>query len=137
MARLDADVLTVRHGGRAVASVLNLYHGGTVYPYWGGGTQAARGLRANDLMYFALMRHARQRGCHSFDFGRSKVGTGPRRSRRIGVRGAAAGLCQPQRSRPRAINPLNPKYALMIAVWKRLPVRVAQIVGPPIARGLG
>ncbi|MFX5555179.1 GNAT family N-acetyltransferase, partial [Acinetobacter baumannii] len=43
---------------------------------WGGGTTAARALRANDAMYFALMRHARDRGCTRFDFGRSKAGTG-------------------------------------------------------------
>src|SRR3546814_18192410 len=59
-----------------VASVLNLYHRGAVLPYWGGGTQEARGLRANDMMYFALMSHARSRGCTRFDFGRSEVGNG-------------------------------------------------------------
>ncbi|WP_294352551.1 GNAT family N-acetyltransferase, partial [uncultured Sphingomonas sp.] len=75
-ARMDADVLTVRHGGEPVASVLSLYWRGTVYPYWGGGTAAARELRANDRMYFALMAHARSRDCTRFDFGRSKVGTG-------------------------------------------------------------
>jgi hypothetical protein len=30
-----------------------------VFPYWGGGTAEARRLRANDRMYFELMRHAR------------------------------------------------------------------------------
>ena len=74
--QLDADILTVRHRGRTVASVLSLYADGTVYPYWGGGTAAARDLRANDRMYFALMGHARARGCTRFDFGRSKAGTG-------------------------------------------------------------
>jgi hypothetical protein len=39
----SADVLIVRHGGVAVSSVLSLYWKGTVYPYWGGGTPAARG----------------------------------------------------------------------------------------------
>src|SRR3546814_5783412 len=72
----DADILAVCKEGRPVASVLNLYHRGAVLPYWGGGTQEARGLRANDMMYFALMSHARSRGCTRFDFGRSKVGTG-------------------------------------------------------------
>jgi len=135
---LDADVLTVRHGGVAVASVLSLYHGGTVYPYWGGGTAAARGLRANDAMYFALMRHARGRGCTRFDFGRSKSGSGaaafkknwgfvpePRRyaSRSTGKR--------------REVNPTNPKYAAMVEGWKRLPLPVANLVGPWLARGLG
>ncbi|WP_322963301.1 FemAB family XrtA/PEP-CTERM system-associated protein [Sphingomonas fuzhouensis] len=138
VARLDADILTVRHQGRAVASVLNLYHGGTVYPYWGGGTKAARGLRANDLMYFALMRHARQRGCHHFDFGRSKVGTGAAAFKKNwGFEGQPLVYASRSVHGPRAINPLNPKYALMIALWKRLPVPVARIVGPPIARGLG
>src|SRR3546814_12818688 len=46
-------------------------------PYWGGGTFAARGRRANELMYYALMGHARSRGCTRFDFGRSKLGSGP------------------------------------------------------------
>ncbi|WP_394664077.1 FemAB family XrtA/PEP-CTERM system-associated protein [uncultured Sphingomonas sp.] len=138
VARLDADVLTVRHRGRAVASVLNLYHGGIVYPYWGGGTHAARELRANDLMYFALMRHARERGCHSFDFGRSKVGTGAAAFKKNwGFEGRPLVYASRSVHGPRAINPLNPKYAMMIAVWKRLPVRVAMIAGPVIARGLG
>lgn len=57
----DADILTVRANGRPVASVLSLYWRGTVMPYWGGGTARARGLRANELMYFALMGHARAR----------------------------------------------------------------------------
>ncbi|WP_230481532.1 FemAB family XrtA/PEP-CTERM system-associated protein [Sphingomonas sp. Leaf21] len=138
VARMDADVLTIRHRGRAVASVLNLYHGGTVYPYWGGGTQAARGLRANDMMYFALMRHARERGCHRFDFGRSKVGTGAAAFKKNwGFEGRPLVYASRSMTGPRTINPLNPKYALMIAVWKRLPVWAARLAGPPIARGLG
>ncbi|MFE8582630.1 FemAB family XrtA/PEP-CTERM system-associated protein [Sphingomonas sp. NCPPB 2930] len=137
-ARLDADVLTVCHRGRAVASVLSLYHGGTVYPYWGGGTQAARGLRANDLMYFALMRHARSRGCHRFDFGRSKVGTGAAAFKKNwGFEGRPLVYASRSIHGPRAINPLNPKYAAMIAIWKRMPVWAARIAGPVIARGLG
>ncbi|MCX7283985.1 MAG: GNAT family N-acetyltransferase, partial [Novosphingobium sp.] len=33
----DADILTVIHEGRPLASVLSLYHRGAVMPYWGGG----------------------------------------------------------------------------------------------------
>ena len=35
------------------------------------------------------------------------------------------------------INPLNPKYRLFIAAWKRLPVPIANLIGPYIVRGLG
>ena len=34
-------------------------------------------------------------------------------------------------------NPLNPKYRLFINAWKRLPLPVANLLGPPIVRGLG
>ena len=136
----DADVLTVRHRDVPVASVLSLYHRGTVYPYWGGGTAAARGLRANDAMYFALLRHARAKGCIRFDFGRSKAGTGPAafkknwgftpeplRYAKRAMDGAAI----------REINPLDPKYQAKIAAWKKLPLPVANLIGPLLSRGLG
>ena len=59
----DADILTVRHRWQAVASVLQLYHRGAVMPYWGGGVMRRAHWRANDVMYYALMNHARARGC--------------------------------------------------------------------------
>lgn len=135
-----ADILTVRHQGAAVASVLSLYMNGTVFPYWGGGTQAARALRANDRMYFALMAHARARGCTRFDFGRSKAGTGAAAFKKnwgfqpiplLYVKRVAAG------EKPREINPLNPRYRLKVEAWKKLPLWVANQIGPHISRGLG
>ena len=135
---MDADVLTVRHQGRAVASVLSLYWNGTVYPYWGGGTQAARGLRANDRMYFALMSHARARGCTRFDFGRSKRGTGPAAFKKNwGFEGVPLSYASWSAGGKREVNPLNPKYALMVRTWQKLPLPVANLVGPWISRGLG
>jgi FemAB-related protein (PEP-CTERM system-associated) len=136
----EADILTVSRDGRPVASVLSLYFMGTVYPYWGGGTHEARGLRANEHMYFELMRHAAARGCTRLDFGRSKVGTGayaykknwgfepkPLRYSAKSLDGAAA----------REINPLSPKYRLQVRLWQKLPLPIANLVGPWIARGLG
>ncbi|WP_151954549.1 FemAB family XrtA/PEP-CTERM system-associated protein [Sphingomonas sp. EC-HK361] len=135
---IDADILTVRHRGRAVASVLSLYFNGTVYPYWGGGTAAARALRANDRMYFALMAHARKRGCTRFDFGRSKVGTGAAAFKKNwGFAGQPLVYARKSDGPAREINPLNPKYALMVRTWQKLPLWVANLAGPPISRGLG
>lgn len=137
-ARVDADVLTVRHAGVAVASVLSLYWRGTVYPYWGGGIAAARGLRANDRMYFALMAHARSRGCMRFDFGRSKVGTGAAAFKKNwGFTGEPLAYASWSEGERREVNPLNPKYALMVRTWAKLPLPIANLVGPWISRGLG
>jgi FemAB-related protein (PEP-CTERM system-associated) len=112
-----ADLLTVRHRDEAVASVLSLYHKGVVYPYWGGGTEAARGLRANDAMYFALMRHARERGCTRFDFGRSKAGTGAAAFKKnwgFEPQPLTYFTRAPEGVAARKINPLDPKYSLQV-----------------------
>ncbi|HKX77171.1 MAG TPA: FemAB family XrtA/PEP-CTERM system-associated protein [Novosphingobium sp.] len=136
----DADILTVRHQDRPVASVLSLYHRGAVMPYWGGGTQGARRLRANDRMYFELMLHARRRGCDRFDFGRSKTGSGAYHFKRnwgfepeplTYATWNAPGL------EARDADPTSARHRLRIAVWQRLPLRVANRLGPLIARGLG
>ncbi len=136
----DADILTVSHQGTAVASVFSLYHRGAVMPFWGGGTHDARRLRANDVMYYALMNHARQRGCTRFDFGRSKVGSGAYHFKRnwgfepqplAYANWAADGAAM------RDISPNSPRYKARIALWQKLPLSLANRVGPWIARGLG
>jgi FemAB-related protein (PEP-CTERM system-associated) len=136
----DADILTVRHQGRAIASVLSLYHNGTVMPYWGGGTQEARTMRANELMYFALMRHARERGCTAFDFGRSKPGTGAfayKKNWGFEPQPLHYAVRTADGAEAREVNPLSPKYQFKIAAWKKLPLWLANRLGPPLARGLG
>lgn len=136
----NADILTVRHEGLPVASVLSLYHKGAVMPYWGGGTWEARRLRANDRMYFELMRHARARGCERFDFGRSKTGSGAYHFKRnwgFEPEPLSYAAWTAPGSEPRDADPTSVRHALQIAIWRRLPLAVANRLGPWIARGLG
>jgi FemAB-related protein (PEP-CTERM system-associated) len=136
----DADILTVSQDGRPVASVLSLYHRGVVMPYWGGGTWVARSLRANELMYFQLMRHARERGCAAFNFGRSKFGTGAfayKKNWGFEPRPLGYAIRTADGAEPREVNPLSPRYRMQVAAWKKLPLWLANRLGPPLARGLG
>jgi len=136
----DTDILTVSHEGLPLASVLSLYHKGVVMPYWGGGTRRARTWRANDMMYFALMGHARRRGCTAFDFGRSKYGTGAfafKKNWGFEPQPLGYAIRTADGQKPREINPLSPKYRLQIALWQKLPLSIANALGPWIARGLG
>ena len=136
----NADILTVWHGADPVASVLSLYHGGAVMPYWGGGTHAARRLRANDRMYYELMLHARRRGCEWFDFGRSKTQSGAydfKRNWGFEPEPLSYAVWTTPGTAPRDADPTSAKHTARIALWKRLPLPLANLIGPYIARGLG
>lgn len=136
---LDADILTVSHRGQPLASVLSLYHDGAVMPYWGGGTWAARALRANDRMYYELMLHARRRGCDRFDFGRSKTGSGAwsfKKNWGFAPEPLSYASWTAPGHQPRDADPTSARHQARIALWKRLPLAIANRIGPPIARGL-
>ncbi|UQV48185.1 FemAB family PEP-CTERM system-associated protein [Janthinobacterium lividum] len=134
------DILTVYHGRQAQASVLLFYFRDEVLPYYGGGTPLARSTGANDFMYWEAMRRASARGCRQFDFGRSKLGTGA-----YDFKKNWGFIAQPlpyayKLVRARAlpeVNPLNPKYALFIRAWRRLPLPLANLLGPHLVRQLG
>ena len=138
--RDDCDVVTILDGENPIASVLNFYFRDEVLPYYGGGTSAARGRAGNDFLYWEVMRRAAGRGCRLFDFGRSKLGTGSHDFKKNW-----GFMAEPLRYRYKLApgasipdhNPLNPKYRLFIAGWKKLPLPVANMVGPHIVRGLG
>jgi FemAB-related protein (PEP-CTERM system-associated) len=120
--------------------VLNFYFKGRVMPFYTGSVPGARKLGANDLMYWRLMRHAATRGCTVFDFGRSKVGTGPydfKKNWGFVPQPIMHQFLLPGGGAMPENNPLNPKYRLMIATWKRLPLFVANRLGPLVVRSIG
>jgi len=135
------DILTVSsRDGRPLSSVLNFYFRDSVMPFYTGSIPEARRLGANDFMYWRLMRRAIERGYTRFDFGRSKVGTGPYDFKRywgfeprpvIHEFKMRPGIPLPD------VNPNNPKYRMMIGAWKRLPLPVANLIGPWIGRQVG
>ena len=136
----SADVVTILDDGQPIASVMNFYFREEVLPYYGGGTARARHRAGNDFMYWEVMRRAADRGYRLFDFGRSKIGTGAHAFKHNwGF--APAPLHYRYRLAPGAAipdhNPMNPKYRLFIETWKRLPLPIANLLGPHIVRGLG
>jgi FemAB-related protein (PEP-CTERM system-associated) len=136
----DCEVLTVVRRDRALSSVIAFRWRDEVLPYYGGGVDEARHCAANDFMYWELMRRACDKGACVFDFGRSKVNTGAFAYKRIwGFEPEPLHheyLMLRTGEMPN-VNPLNPKYAVLIALWRRLPLCIANALGPRISRGLG
>ncbi len=136
----DCDIVTVLHQDEPVASVMNFYFRGQVLPYYGGGTAKAREFAANDFMYWEVMRRAWEKGAQIFDFGRSKIGTGSYNFKRNWGFEPEPIYCEflpIASSKLPNVNPLNPKYSLMIAAWKRLPLPITNLIGPAIVRQIG
>jgi hypothetical protein len=109
-------------------------------PYYAGDTIDARALAANDFKYWELLRRACERGQRTFDYGRSKRGTGSFDFKKNWGFEPAALFYEYRlfkRERIPENNPLNPKYAAFIALWRRLPRPVANALGPMIVRNLG
>ena len=136
----DAEILIVEDKGVPIAAVLSFYFRDQVLPYYGGGTPAARSRAGNDIMYWEVMKRAADKGCRVFDFGRSKEGTGAY-SFKKNWGFSPTPLSYEFKLRVGDtipdVNPLNPKYRLMIETWKRLPLPVANLLGPMLVRNLG
>jgi len=137
----DCEVLTVvAPDGRALSSVLSFYFRDEVLPYYAGDDVLARDLAANDFKYWELMRRACARGLRVFDYGRSKQGTGSYAFKKNWGFEPAPLHYEYQLYKRDAIpqnNPANAKYRLMIETWRRLPLGLANWLGPFVVRNLG
>ncbi len=133
------EILTVRKDGVPTASVMSFFYRDKVLPYYTGSLVEARRSGANDMMYWALMRRAVERGATVFDFGRSKVGTGPysfKSNWGFEPRSITHQYLLIGRDTLPNLNPTNPRYAKVIAAWQKLPIAVANTISPFISRDL-
>ena len=137
----DCEVLTViGPDGRLLSSVLSFYFRDEVLPYYAGDEESARDLAANDFKYWELMRRSCARGLKVFDYGRSKQGTGSyafKKNWGFVPTPLHYEYCLYKRDAVPQNNPSNAKYKLLIETWRRMPIGLANWLGPFIVRNLG
>jgi FemAB-related protein (PEP-CTERM system-associated) len=136
----DCEIATVTHDGKPLASLMTFWFRNEVLPYYGGGLPAARSLSGYDYLYWDLMRRAAMRGCTIYDFGRSKVDSGPYKYKKhwgFEPEPLPYAYHLVRRTALPNLSPANPKYHRAIEAWKRLPLPVTQFIGPMLARYLG
>ena len=134
------DIVTVTENGNAVSSVMSFYHKDEVLPYYGGGLLRARAVKAFDFMYWRVLCAAVEKGCTLFDYGRSKVGSGSCSFKKNWGFEPTPLFYQYHLVKATALpqkNPNNPSYRLLIEAWKKMPLPLANRIGPLISRGLG
>jgi FemAB-related protein (PEP-CTERM system-associated) len=135
----DCELLTIWKDAVPVSGVLTLLFEDQVLPYYGGARQEALPLAVNDFMYWELLCHAARAGYRTFDFGRSREGTGAYNFKR---HWGFEPVPLPYQyvllngSRMPDMSPSNPKLHLAVEAWKRLPLSLTKLVGPILTRYL-
>lgn len=132
-------LVIARIDGQAVGcAFLSDYRGRMEVP-WASTLRRYNHASINMIMYWRMLEFAIQRGCEVFDFGRCSRDAGTYRFKQ---QWGAQPLnlywdyVLPEGKRLPALNPDNPKFKLMIAVWQRLPVWAANLIGPHIVKVL-
>lgn len=127
----------VHHEGRPVAGVLNLFFRDVIMPFYAGADRSVRPRGVDDYMYLSILRWGRENGFRTFDFGRSKRGTGAYAFKaRWGMTEVPLAY-QYHLVRARElpnVSPANPKYQALIELWKRMPLPLTRLLGPRIIR---
>ena len=132
-------ILSVWKDNIMVAAVMTFTFKDRLMPYFSGALKEYFRYAANDFMYWELMRYGCEKGYKVFDFGRSKKGTGSYDFKRHwGFEPKDlpyAYYLVAMKDMPN-ISPVNPKYSAMINIWKKLPLCVANWLGPKIVRNI-
>jgi FemAB-related protein (PEP-CTERM system-associated) len=135
----DCKIFSVHWKGKLVSAVWTLFYKDEVVPHFGGSIREYNRLAVNNFMYWMLMKYGCEHGYKIFDFGRSKKGTGSFDfKKRWGMTMTELpyqyALVR-QKSMPDT-SPLNPKFSMGVAMWRRLPLPLTQLIGPIVSRHL-
>jgi FemAB-related protein (PEP-CTERM system-associated) len=127
----------VRKGKTAVAGVLCFYFRDQVLPYYGGALAEYYKDSPNNFMYWNLMAQSCQEGLREFDFGRSKRGTGSFHFKSAWSMKVTELPYRYHLVRAREVphlSPLDRKFQLPVAAWKRMPYAWTKVLGPRLIR---
>jgi serine/alanine adding enzyme len=135
----ESRLFVVRLGQQPVGAALLLRHRKGVEVPWAATLRETNRYGINMILYWHLLRWSIAQGCNTFDFGRSTEGSGTFRFKQQW--GAEPHRLYwhyllPEGAQLPHINPENPKFRLLISLWQRQPVFLANLIGPWIARNL-
>jgi FemAB-related protein (PEP-CTERM system-associated) len=129
----------VRLNGRPVACALGVNKGPALELPWICSNYDHARNYVNELLYWSALEWASGEGFKTVDLGRSTIGKGPYQFKKQWNPGekplywyywTAEGVEIPE------LNPGNPRYALAIRCWQKLPLPIANALGPWIVRNI-
>jgi len=135
--KIKSTLIVVYMDNKPVSTGFLVGHHNMLEIPWASTIQSANVKNANMWMYRQILSYAIREGYNYFDFGRSTLGAGTYKFKKQW--GAIAYphywyyLLPEGESKPE-LNPDNPKYKLVIFLWKLMPIWVTKIIGPQIIK---
>ncbi len=133
------EILCVYRQGQCIAAGILYGYGNTMQMPWASSLLSQRNYCPNHALYWEALRLSCEQGYAHFDFGRSTPKSGPWSfKKQWGVREVPLywEYILPQGATMPSLSVNNPKYQLAIAAWKKLPLWLANALGPHIVRGI-
>ncbi len=135
----QTEILCVYRDGLCIASGILYRYGDTMQMPWASSLLAHRNVCPNHSLYWEALRLSAEEGFAYFDFGRSTPQSGPWSfKKQWGVREVPLywEYILPQGASLPGLSVNNPKFQLAISAWKKLPLWLANALGPHIVRGI-
>ncbi len=135
----NATIIIIRLNNKPVSAAFLLGYKDKLEIPWASTIKETNHLSMNMLLYWEVLQFAISRKFKAFDFGRSSKDAGTYKfKKQWGAQGKNSywhywlneGVEMP------SLNPNNPKYKLVIAIWKKLPIFITKIIGPGIVKNL-
>ena len=132
-------ILTLWDGTKAVAASFLTSHGATLELPWAASLMESRKKEAPMVMYWIIIQRAIEEGFKNLDLGRCTPGSGnhvfkqhwnPTERPLYWYYWLAPGASMPE------LRPDNSKFKLAVELWKRLPLRIANGLGPHVVRSI-
>ncbi len=135
----SSTILFIRFEKKLLTAVMTFEFKDTLIAYYSGATLDHTQYNANNFMYYKLMQYGSEKGYHFFDFGRSRKDTGAsdfKKNQGFEAKELPYQYYLVQAKDVPHINPSNPKFHLFQKIWKKLPLRVTQILGSQLVKYL-
>jgi len=133
----ETKIFSVLLKNKVVASGFTIQFRDTLEIPWASSIREYNKLSTNIYLYWEIIKYACEKGLKYFDFGRCSLDSGTFNfKKQWGT--------QPKQlywhywlkkgDTPPELNPANPKYELFIKIWTRMPVFLANMIGPKIIK---
>lgn len=132
-------IIIIRMNNRPVAAGFLIGYNDTLEIPWASTIKDVNHLSINMQLYWEVLKFAISKQYSYFDFGRSSKDSSTFRfKQQWGAKPQQLYMhywLNNEKETP-SLNPSNAKYKILISIWKRLPIALTKLIGPPIVKNL-